>query len=1155
MSDELVLRFGSREPDGSYPVFLTSPSPPHPPPPLPMGEGGRRGEGMRFQPPFSGDLTAEVAETEVRVLEYWAGATPGERADLLRILGKLAKHLTDMGVALSKALFTANPPLAQALAKAPADAPLVLQFEPDERELLRLPWEYLTDTAGRRLAAVRPLARRLGRGAEEPGSRGAREGITPAPPHPCTPAQVRLLACIAEPLDQGPLDGAAVREGVLAATRPLREAGWLELRFLPLPATPDRLASVLSEWQPDVLHLTCHGLPGSLALEDAQGGTQEVTAEQIRNRFATCPPRLVLLSACLSAAALRGDPLAGTAAAFLTAGVPAVVAMQFTAQVEAANRFVGDLYAVLTGQERRPLDVAVREARANRFFASEFVDAYQWGVPVLYLQSRAAADPFAGASQGQPQPDEAVPGQPQRSSSNVPERAKPFLGRGLELAQVNAWLTQERLLVLDGEGGIGKTALARELAEWHARRGAYPGGVAWVDLQTPRTMEAIVEEIGVAVAGEEFRRLSGDRAGWLREYLKQRPTLIVLDNFETVGHDPAVLGLVQGIPAPSAVLLTSRERVGGLARRGLREMDERTGHALFVAWAVRSGWDGAGDGAQVREICGVLDYMPLAIELVAPQAAELPLAVLLRRVKGSLAAVAADRPDLPSRHRSVEATLRLSYQGLSQQAQRLFSRLAVFPAGAYPYEMKGPAGQATDAIRLVCDLADWEPAAVELVGKGLLRLEGQRFVMHGLVRQYGLERLAEAGERAAVERRAAEFFLALAQFAGGLLGTDQALAALAMVQAERANLLWGQQWYAGQQEWDGAIAYGYALGQPFSTWGYWADSLLVIQRAVAAAESKGDKGHQSTLVHNLGIVVQDQGDYAAARRYYGQSLEIKQALGDRAGVSRSLHQLGMLAQAQGDYAAARRYYEQSLEIAQALGDRAGVSSSLHNLGALAQDQGDYAAARRYYEQSLEMLQVLGDRAGVALTLWGLAMIASAQGDIAEARKQYESALGTFQELGDKKNIAGVLHQLGILAQAQGDYAAARRYYEQSLEMLQALGDRAGVSISLHQLGMLAQAQGDYAAARRYYEQSLEIKQALGDRAGVASSIGQLGQLAELEGDYVTAVRAWAAALAVFEELHSPNADIVRGWFARLLERLGEEEFRRVAAEAGVPISG
>ena len=331
--------------------------------------------------------------------------------------------------------------------------------------------------------------------------------------------------------------------------------------------------------------------------------------------------------------------------------------------------------------------------------------------------------------------------------------------------------------------------------------------------------------------------------------------------------------------------------------------------------------------------------------------------------------------------------------------------------------------------------------------------------------------------------------------------------------------------------------------------GEWTEARAHWQQALEISERAGDEGGRAVALHSLGALAQAQGDYAAARRYYEHSLEIDQELGDRAGVSASLHQLGMLAQDQGDYAAARRYYGRSLEIKETLGDLAGVSKSLHNLGALAQAQGDYAAARRYYKESLEIKEALGDRAGVSKSLHNLGALAQDQGDYAAARRYYEQSLEIKEALGDRAGLSKSLHQLGRLAQDQGDYAAARRYYERSLEIREALGDRAGVSKSLHNLGALAQAQGDYAAARRFYQQSVEIKEALGDRAGVAISTGQLGSIAELEGEYVTAVRLWAVALATFEALHSPHADTVRGWFARLRDELGEETFENVLEEA------
>jgi len=148
-----------------------------------------------------------------------------------------------------------------------------------------------------------------------------------------------------------------------------------------------------------------------------------------------------------------------------------------------------------------------------------------------------------------------------------------------------------------------------------------------------------------------------------------------------------------------------------------------------------------------------------------------------------------------------------------------------------------------------------------------------------------------------------------------------------------------------------------------------------------------------------------------------------------------------------------------------------------------------------------------------------------------------------------RNEAAFRHNLGVLAQDTGDYGQARQFYQESLRIAEELGDRAGVAQTLHQLGMLAQDTGDYGQARRLYEESLRIKEELGNRAGVAISLGQLGRLAELEGNYRVAVRLWAVALATFEELHSPNRDIVLGWFARLREQLGEERFEQLLREA------
>src|SRR5437667_4409839 len=50
-----------------------------------------------------------------------------------------------------------------------------------------------------------------------------------------------------------------------------------------------------------------------------------------------------------------------------------------------------------------------------------------------------------------------------------------FSGRTRELLQIERWLMRGKLIVIHGFGGIGKTALAREAADWLTRTGMYQG--------------------------------------------------------------------------------------------------------------------------------------------------------------------------------------------------------------------------------------------------------------------------------------------------------------------------------------------------------------------------------------------------------------------------------------------------------------------------------------------------------------------------------------------------------------------------------------------------------------------------------------------------------------------------------------------------------
>lgn len=224
--------------------------------------------------------------------------------------------------------------------------------------------------------------------------------------------------------------------------------------------------------------------------------------------------------------------------------------------------------------------------------------------------------------------------------------------------------------------------------------------------------------------------------------------MVILDNFETVREDSAVLQLVLELSQYSSLLITSREsiKIGFIVT--VKELDTETAVGLFVLWALDSGWDCKGDVDVIRTICEeLLGNMPLAIELVATQAASLPLLVIKERIEKDLSVIAADRPDLPLRQRNMAACFNFSYERLTNPAKLLFTRLSVFVGGANPF-----------TISEICEIKDWENLIVELVDKRLVRFEEQRYRMHPMVRRYGLEVLEKSGEREKCEQKFAEFF-------------------------------------------------------------------------------------------------------------------------------------------------------------------------------------------------------------------------------------------------------------------------------------------------------------------------------------------------------------------------------------------------------------
>ncbi len=214
----------------------------------------------------------------------------------------------------------------------------------------------------------------------------------PCEARPRRRGKLAIVVAAAQPAGLTPLSWEEEAEAVRAGLAPLSAAGLARIR-VERAVTVEALHRLVADGPCDVLHFVGHGAwdaerrVGALLLESASGGAAPVEAPVLRSLLAGRGLSLVVLNACQSARGSRSDLARGVAPALVAAGVPAVVANQFSVLDAAALVFARELYRSLA--LGRALGDAAREARlAVRCDAA--CGPLDWAVPVVYARDPGA---------------------------------------------------------------------------------------------------------------------------------------------------------------------------------------------------------------------------------------------------------------------------------------------------------------------------------------------------------------------------------------------------------------------------------------------------------------------------------------------------------------------------------------------------------------------------------------------------------------------------------------------------------------------------------------------------------------------------------------------------------------------------------------------
>lgn len=710
---------------------------------------------------------------------------------------------------------------------------------------------------------------------------------------------------------------------------------------------------------------------------------------------------------------------------------------------------------------------------------------------------------------------------------NLPATVTALLGREKPLAEIHDYLLRAeiRLVTLIGPPGMGKTRLSIEAAR--KSTSDFRDGVFFAGLAPINDPNLIVATVRQSLGYVEVPKLSPDQH--LRQAIGDKQMLIVLDNCEHLVAEAATFasGLLSAC-SNLKILATSREAlhipgewlyaVPPLDLPQETPQDEASflkypALALFEerARAVRNDFSLAADNIQtVSEICGRLDGLPLAIELIAAQTRLHSPQSLLQKLSDRFVLSARGARAVPSRHVTLNQAIGWSYDSLTPEEQRLFAYLSVF-SGGFTLDAVETIFSDRIAEASVSDLM------VSLLDKSLLqRLENMngepRFRMLVPIRYFAAEQLQSRDDASKVYEWHLAYFVELAERGDvEVRGSDQ-VAWLNRLETELDNFRAALGWCVSEQNTESALRLLNALNWTWG-WGYFSERENWFDKVRKLPNAMQHSAQYASLLNNIGDHWLDI-DIAIAKPILEESrkgwLELG-ADGER-GLARVLSSLGKIA----------LYNEENTE-----------------------------RARSHFEESLKLHRKNNDEQGIAWLIFQLGSLDEVMGQYDDAEKKYLESLAMFQTFGNKLMVAYVFSGLGELARHQGDFGRSESFWDQNLRIFQELRVPHAYSHSYQALASMSFRQGGYRKAKDLFTASLKISRENRVRSGIVSCLAGLAGILAISDKPEQAARLFGAAELILESIGAlePADQLDFDLFNALVRKqLTEDAFRKARDE-------
>lgn len=630
-----------------------------------------------------------------------------------------------------------------------------------------------------------------------------------------------------------------------------------------------------------------------------------------------------------------------------------------------------------------------------------------------------------------------------------------FIGREKELKQILQVLrpyphSQSHLVTIDGIGGIGKSALALEVAFRYLRNfETLPPeerftAIIWTSAKqsvlTPegiktrtqalRTLDDIYTTISITLEREDIRRANrNEQTEIVRNALIHQRTLLIVDNMETL-DDEELITFLQELPAPTKAIVTTRQRIDVAYPIRLTGMPWVDAEHLILHECAKKGLSLSSDDA--KKLFDRTGGIPLALVWsIAQMGFGYEVGVVLSRLGEPTSDIA--RFCFESAVKSLK----------NQPAYRLLLTLSLFATDAN-----------REAVGQIASLSvlDRDEGLILLEKLSLINRYSGRFSLLPLTKSYVSSEFLSYPDKEILNKR---FFNYYHELLTSLASSHTLIAAKGeYLMPERENLL-ALIKYCQVNDPQGAIELISIFAYFLHYFGYWVD-LLELCRYSLNQIGYQNLNHRALFLSLIGRAQVFQRDYEHARSNLTEAISLYKDLGDiKAYVRTSM------------------YLAYSLEIL--------VSRS---------------ATREMLEEALHKARINNFSDLIALSQNTLASFDILGNNLVSARARLQEAISIFENI-DKEKARGLAPAYRLLARVeleQLNYKEAEKLLLRSLEISKLTNFTLDLAYSHFKIGSFYKITSEFPKSYYHFTMALDLFHKMGMLEDCETTTGELSEL-------------------------------------------------------------